>query len=278
MAGRGSTIGAGLAVALVTSSLGAAAADEDGGAPPRASLPAGPVAGAIPDASFFAMLDREVEVETSDGARYAGRLVRVDVHTITVVADKTRDVVTLHRAVITRLRAAEAPPPAAPAPAAPPPSAPANASAVPLEPEVERNVGLSFNVAPGVSADVETGRFYGFASWDILALIVGADKNVVLSGALGAGLTLQAFPGSRWRFDLFGMVSPLVIPKEGSYVGIGAGIGLHYTFSSGFTVGAKIPAFGLAWSNKDYKLGESFALFYGTGMAGLPVLSVGYRF
>jgi len=267
-------VGGALTVALVAWSSSAAAEDVDGGAPARPALPAGPVAGALPDASFFAMLDRDVDVETSDGARYAGRLVRVDVHTITLVVDKTRDVVTLHRAVITRLRAGEAPAPAPPPPGSTPPSAPAP----PPEPEAERNLGVFFNVAPGVSADVEYGRFYGFASWDILPLIVTADEKPVLAGALGAGLTLQAFPGSRWRFDLYGMVAPLVVPKETSWVGIGAGIGLHYTFASGFAVGAKLPAFGLAWSNKSYKLGESFALFYGAGMAGLPVLSVGYRF
>mgnify|MGYP000928179015 CR=1 FL=1 len=45
-----------------------------------------------------------------------------------------------------------------------------------------------------------------------------------------------------------------------------------------FTVGTKIPGIGLSASNKKQSLAESAGFFYATGLAGLPLLSLGYRF
>ena len=47
---------------------------------------------------------------------------------------------------------------------------------------------------------------------------------------------------------------------------------------AGFTVGTKIPGIGLSASNKKQSLAESAGFFYATGLAGLPLLSLGYRF
>ncbi len=248
--------------------------------PTPAPLPAGPEAGSIPDASFFAMLDRKVEIQTSDGARWEGRLVRVDVRTVTVVVAGTRDVITLHRAVVTRLRASEdaAPQaaPAAPAPAAsPPPDAPKPG---PKEDDRERNVAVSFGVLPSISLDGDWGLFHAFANWDFLASFFTTSDHTVFAGGAGAGITLPAFPGSRWRFDVVGTAHTLVVTGEQWWLGLGTAFGVHYTFSSGFTVGTKVPGLGLSASNKKMSLAESAGLFYATGLAGLPLLSLGYRF
>lgn len=277
MSARGSGLVAlGIVIAVGTASLPARA--DDAPPPPATSLPPGPEVGSIPDASFFAMLDRRVEIQTSDGARWEGRLVRVDVRTVTLVVAGSRDVVTLHRAVITRLRASDEASAAAapPAAAATVPDAPKPAP--PKEDERERKVAVGFGVLPSISLDGDWGLFHAFANWDFLASLFSTSERAVFAGGAGAGITTPAFPGSRWRFDIVGTAHTVVATGEQWVLGLGVAIGAHYTFSSGFTVGTKIPGIGLSASNKKQSLAESAGFFYATGLAGLPLLSLGYRF
>jgi hypothetical protein len=238
---------------------------------PRAPRPA---SGALPDASFHAVRGRVVWLRTTAGAELTGQLLSDDGPTLTLAAQPSNDVVTLAKSDIAALRLAEVAPPIV----APPPVA----TAVAVEPPPrERHFALGLGIAPAFELDVDAGLFYGFANVS-LVLPMASDGNL-FAMAVGGGVSFHVSRTSNWRFDVFAALTPVKLDSEWD-LGIGIGIGMHYTFRSGFTLGFKAPILGYAprvdggASQSSRSSGESVAVYYLSGAMGLPILSLGYRF
>ena len=116
-----------------------------------------------------------------------------------------------------------------------------------------------------------------------------ANSSPSLAFTVGLG---ASFPISdRWRFDVFAHVAPLfwknyTYNRYDSYdpfVGVGAGIGFHYTSPGGFSIGVKLPVIGAAAGNYGLNggsngVGIAAGFYYLASAMSLPVFSVGYRF
>jgi hypothetical protein len=103
----------------------------------------------------------------------------------------------------------------------------------------------------------------------------------------GAGGSFTPFGSPHWRLDLYGLLGLTNLNATGSSFGdnpsasIGLGVGVHYTGSTGFTVGFKVPLVGLAFtgpSASQTDFSARLAQFYATHLVSLPIVSLGYRF
>jgi hypothetical protein len=227
---------------------------------------------AVWDATLKAVHDQTVTARLRDGTELRGRIVAFDDTTVTLALSLSGSVLSVLRTNLIDVRLP---------PSIPPPTAAVTTPAP--APARERYVSLQFSGAPGLMLDVDYRLFYAFANFPFV--YPAATGGGLLTMSFGLGLNFPVARGSRWKMEVYGFVAPLrfSIDNEEDYpnenpwsVGIGIGIGLHYTFPSGFSIGLKSPVIGYATGSA--AVGSGFAAFYLAGAMGLPLLSMGYRF
>jgi hypothetical protein len=259
---------------------------------PPANPPADTPPPSVADVTLRAVKDHNVTAATSQGTVVTGKLLAFEPDSVTLaLADGT--LVTLARAQITSLRLAERPT-AATVITAPPLATPSEAiegrtEGEPAETQKPRYFGVHLGMAPGVALDVDYSYFHAFASTSFLFPLVTSGQ-VFTAFTAGVGAT---FPlNEHWRFDLFGHVAPMFWQQYGystggqqltPYVAIGVGMGFHYTASSGWCIGVKLPLLGGAVTgDRPYggtsSVGEAVGYYYLASAMSLPVFSFGYRF
>jgi hypothetical protein len=252
-------------------------------APPPAAPPRAAAASAVPDASFRAVRDHRVTIETTGGS-VTGKLLSFEPDSVTLALSDGQ-VVTILRAQVTGLRIA---PVAEERPIEVGSPAPAPAAAL-EPPEQPRYVGVHIGLAPGIAVDVEYGLFYGFAATAPLFPLVTSGQ--FFGFILGGGISPKV--SRHWHFDLFGTVSPIWWTGLASYneqsmlIGLGIGAGLHYTSPNGWSFGFKVPLLGAAIAARycpgfsyycNYSLGTATGVYYMSNLISLPIVSFGYRF
>ena len=221
----------------------------------------------VPDVSFGTMLERAVSIEQVGGRTHSGKLVHFDAETVTLIEDDTREVVTLARSTVTHLRAGETA---------------TNASSE-RDLADRRHFGVQFGVSPSLMFDYDLALLYVFADINIVfPLTTLGNTRPWFAGSVGAGMSFKVTTTSRWKLDIFASLNPVRIDSD-MYIGFGVGVGMHYTFPSGFTFGFKVPALGYALRENTFgdsfnKASDGVGYFYLTGAMGLPLLSFGYRF
>jgi hypothetical protein len=228
----------------------------------------------VPDSAWLVVKDRPVIVTLANGTEVRGKPIAIDERFVTLIDSDSGRVTPLARADVAGLRVATET--AAPAPAI-----------------VERHFGLQLYTGPGnFMVDLDLGHFYGFAGGSIgYAIIFSGSSSQYAGGVLALGGQWRLAPTSRWKFDLSGTLLPTW--WNGFSMGIGISAGFHWTSASGFTVGFKIPVFGLApgystvlgdssSSGSGYKPVTSgaslIANYYLEAAMALPIVSLGYRF
>jgi hypothetical protein len=240
----------------------------------------------VPDSSYSAVLGQRVILPTRPGAHLRVLVLssRDDSLIVATVPNGVIAVVPKREVFDIRVVTTSHTPLAPPASRQPePPRAPPNT----------RQFGLEFGVVPSAMVDLDYGHFLGFANVSILLPFISAnapESGFPFAGlgptqlwafAIGVGFTARLLPTSRWQYDLFAIGggsnwSPgnaFAVP----YGAGGAGVGLHVTLDGGFTLGIKGPVLG-------YGKGASgggtagVGTFFSYALAGMPLLSFGYRF
>jgi hypothetical protein len=229
----------------------------------------------IPDASYRAVLDRTVILRTRGGGEVTGRILAFDPATVSMAVAPSQSVITFDRMEIVGMRLE---PPPLPPPLVAPPPAQASSEALQLtsgKPPRERHAGLHLGLAPSIYLDLDYKLFYGFFN---ASLVLPAATSGDLAGfSLGAGLNFPITHGSAWKFEVFTYLASAKLAPDWA-VGIGVGIGLHYTFRSGFAVGFKAPILGYAFGQHLSSGSDGVAIYYLASAMGMPLLSLGYRF
>ena len=221
---------------------------------------------AIPEESLRAVANRIVRLELTAAPAVEGKLLAFDDRTITIALTSTQEVITVSRAQLVRVLLVDE----ADAPV-----------------ERMRVVGVQMSLLGTLAVDADYKRLRGFASTSLLLPITTASGGTTwLAGALGGGISLPFGANRRWRLDVFGQVVPLRMTSWYTYVGFGAGAGVHYTGSSGFTAGITFPVIG--WATRfgsspygydaSFRYNDSLSYFYVAGLAGMPLFTMGYRF
>jgi hypothetical protein len=241
--------------------------------PPPPDVSAGPGADRLPDVAWAAAKDRVVTLETSSGT-VSGHLLAFD--DLDVVLTLPNGVVTtVARADIKLLRMGAV-----------------AAVAVPdLEVEPERtgeprHFGLHLGLSPGIAADFEYGAFYMFLSASPLATLASAADMYGFCTGAGFSIVLP----SHWHFDVFADAAPLwwsnggpvSFGSQGMYMGVGVGIGFHYTSPSGWAIAFKAPLIGaapiLSGTAFSYDIATATLMSYLANVVSMPIVSLGYRF
>lgn len=155
----------------------------------------------------------------------------------------------------------------------------------PLPRTEPRHVGLHLGITPSLMLDVQWRQLYAFVNGAILwpALF---QSGVMFSGGLGA--TFRLAPATGWHFDVFAFETTLIYARpwrtpvdEGvARLGVGLGIGFHYTANNGLTLGFKAPLFavGIDVDRRGKALGWEGSLVYLDLAMYMPLVDIGYRF
>ena len=214
----------------------------------------------VPDTSLAAVKEREVRLDIDGAKSEEGQLLGFDAASVTIARTGTAEVVSVPRAHLVRVRLTR-------------------------PPERMRVVGVASSLLGTISVDAEYGKLRGFASTNLLMPILTAtSKSTWYAAAAGGGLAL---PISRhWRVDVLGEIAPFHTTSFYTYLAFGIGAGAHYTAPSGLTFGVSFPVVG--WSTRlgsspygydaSFRYNDSLAYYYAGALAGMPLLTLGYRF
>jgi hypothetical protein len=186
---------------------------------------------------------------------------------------------------------ASAPPPPPPTAAAPAPEATVSeVSAAELKAPSTHAFGIHTGVNVGlVQVDAMYDHFYGFASTTLgVPLLSNGDIAI---GNVGLGYTTAlSSPGeSMWYFDIYGQGLAGKMNLSGiqgtpsGYGAIGLGVGIRYLHRSGFTVGFKLPVFGMSFgdavsSGGSFSGPTSLGLYYLGNLFSSAPVTIGFRF
>ena len=230
--------------------------------------------------------DHVVIISVRGGQDVIGNVASFDEQSVTVIEHHTGHIVTVPRADLVEVRV--------------PTNIPV---ALDLKPHRVRHVGLQLFQGPGnVMLDFDYGHFYGYLATSIgYPIIFSGDQPQYAAAALGLGGTWRLSPRNNWQFDLMGTLTPTY--WGGFSMGVGVSAGFHYTAPSGFTIGFKIPVFGVApgcsdavgeptdgyssdgtfksnstCKNKVSTGADMIANYYLQAAMTTPIISVGYRF
>ena len=232
----------------------------------------------VPDATFQAVRGRAVVLRTVAGAELSGELLAVDASTATLVLP-TREVISVRKSEIAQVRLNEVS-------ATPPTLGEAKVIAA-APPQRERHFALNLGLAPAIDLDLDYGLFHGFLNGSLVLPMASAGD--LLGFSIGAGVSWRPTTHSRWRIDAFVHIAPARM-GDVWLIGVGAGLGAHYTYANGFTIGFKVPILGYSGcanssssSGSDpcsswTSAGGGVAGFYLSSVMGLPIVSLGYRF
>ncbi|MBL8634667.1 MAG: hypothetical protein JNM40_15700 [Myxococcales bacterium] len=152
---------------------------------------------------------------------------------------------------------------------------------------------------PGLALDLDVGMFRAFANLGIVLPLATSGEFLPISFGAGVGIPLSKSRPSL-KLDVMGYMTILVDAKDHSYsyggstykldpvvnnVSAGVGLGLHYTWQNGLTLGGMVPILGYAAYLNDFvgsdstaSIGERSALFYLASATALPLFYLGYRF
>ena len=229
---------------------------------------------ALPDVVWRAVVGRLGALQMTDGSELKARIVSFTSELLIVSVDPSAPVVTVPRASVTGVRLLLVPPLPARDPAAEPPRR-------------QRHVGLNLSIAPGFDLDLDAGWFHGFANLGI-TLPMGTNGGIIpVALGLGAGIPLSR--DRALRLDLFahlnviGKVLPSTYLGFGNRVAFGAGLGLHYTWRHGLTMGFTLPIMGYAIDVTPSSAPDSASNPQGVGsyflssFEALPLGFIGYR-
>lgn len=229
-------------------------------------------AGDIPDASLRAVKDRVVRLQRDNAPELEGRLLGFEPQTITIALSTTKEVVSVEREHVTHVIVLDD-------------LAPATA---PAQPERTRMIGVQMSLLGTLAVDADYKWLHGFASTSLLLPIATAQGggSAWYAGAAGAGVAIPMGTTSRWKLDVFAELLPFHTTSFYTYLGIGTGAGFHYTSASGFTIGFTMPVIGFSARlgssptgyDAPFRYNDSLKYFYASGLAGMPIVTLGYRF
>ena len=245
-------------------------------APAPAMVGAPAAVAAVPEAAWRAMLHRGVTLIMRDGREVSGELIASEPDLVTLILDGSRVVEAFQKTEVTGLRAGPVAPVYAPASGPGSPALYEDHPAAPVQPDRRRIVGVQLGFTPGLMVDAQYRSYYGFVAGALAMPIIGGTNWLAFTAGLGG--TFPISPNSRWRFDVFAEIAPARLNSSNPAVGLGAGIGAHYTGSSGITVGFKVPIFGYGVGKGAGSGKDAAEFFYLASALGLPLISVGYRF
>jgi hypothetical protein len=217
----------------------------------------------VPDPSLRAVTGHLVRLELDGSPAVEGRVLAFETATVTLAVLDTNEVVTVPRDKL------------------------AHVIAIDAAPEKMRVFGLQFSLLGTVAVDADYKLLHGFASTSLLLPIVTASgSSTWVAGAVGAGVSVPMGKTSRWKLDVFGEVLPLHTTSYYTYLAFGVGAGFHYTASSGFTIGFTVPVIGFSTRlgnsptgyDASFRYNDSVGYYYLAGLAGMPLVTMGYRF
>src|SRR5450432_1575468 len=150
---------------------------------------------------------------------------------------------------------ASAPPPPPPA-SAPAPEATVSEAAVSGEKAVStHSFGIHTGVNVGlVQVDAMYDHFYGFASTTLGVPLLSSGDIAIGNVGLGYTTALSSPGESMWYFDIYGQglagkMNLSGLQSGSGFGAIGLGVGIRYLHRSGFTVGFKLPVFGVSFGD-----------------------------
>lgn len=149
-------------------------------------------------------------------------------------------------------------------------------------------IGSGLNIGL-LHAVVSKGRVWGELSTVIGVPVVtasndqGAEVAAVL--AVGYGLPIADDSRGRWVFDLFleSTVGRLqIFGQSGLSAGLGFGFGFRWLLFSGWSVGMRMPCFGMSFEQYNmfhvFSPGQAVSNFFELNIFSWSVLTIGYRF
>jgi hypothetical protein len=238
----------------------------------------------LPDDVFHAVADRLVVLQMIDGRELAVRILAVQPAQLVVSLSAGGQTWTVPRASVASVRLPSATPVLALLPDCPEPQ-------LPELPRRKRHLAVNHSLAPGFNVDLDAGMFHGFANIGLFVAAVTDLAVVPVSLGLGVNIPiLRKMPAL--RLDIFAhadviwdqYASTLGYPGYGNFVGIGVGMGIHYTWNNGLTMGFTSPVVGYAFQfgptqgMANYGIGLGVQNYYWTAAAALPLYYIGYRF
>ena len=168
----------------------------------------------------------------------------------------------------------------------------------PTRPLSEKSFGLYLGVNLAlIGVELQVGRFYGFVAGNIgIPLVTNGGLGAAVLG-LGYNVPLSAPGESMWFMDFYGEALPGWVSvyrydtpygAQGTpFVGLGIGVGFRFLHRSGFTLGFKVPIFGLAVGPGAGGVGNTglaptgsqlVGTYYLANLIALPIVSLGFRF
>lgn len=267
--------------------------------PPPPQLPPSPLAPAPApaptpprgpsDLELRAIGQSPVTVQMSDGALLSCQIIASDPAMLVLRLSSTGQVISVPRAQVLQITVQQqyAPPPGDAEPV------------MPIPTTKKRYVGTSLSIVPGLALDLDVGLFRAFANLGIVLPLATSGEFLPVSFGAGVGIPLSKNRPTL-KLDIMGYMTILVDAKDHSYsyggstykldpvvnnVSAGVGLGLHYTWQNGLTLGGMVPILGYAAYLNDFagtdstaSIGERSALFYLASVASLPLFYLGYRF
>lgn len=255
---------------------------------PVAAAQPSAVPASISEAALRAVGDRLVLLQWADGRELTGRILSVEAEQLIIMKDKSGEVLTLPRAQVVAIKVVVI----APTPVA---SAPIVNHSAPLElpaakvvaPSRQRIFAIELGLSPSLMLDVEAGLFHGFTNLGILVPMVTNGAMVPFSVGLGVAAPVSERLKAL-KLDIFTHLNVVGMPTKLSesgistqpYLAVGVGLGLHYTFNQGLTLGFTIPILGYGFvpGDKTPDALAGFLTYLWTSGASLPAFHIGYRF
>lgn len=157
---------------------------------------------------------------------------------------------------------------------------------LPFRPRQPRYFGIMAGVNIGLFAvDLHVSHFYMYAGAGMGVTLLSNMRFGAFTGGAGYALQIARFRTADWFMDMMVMggggwqdvLYPTAYVRYG-YGAVGLGIGFRYEHASGFSLGFKIPLFGYAFGNHVRNSATGVGLYYLNALAGLPIVSLGYRF
>ncbi len=235
----------------------------------------GPTRPTVSSATLQAVKDQVVILRMQDGTEVTCRVLQVAGERVVVARLPGNDVVELPIMAVFSVRLLSAGVPLAVAPVGREEEALARART----PGKPRHLALNLGVAPALNIDVDVGLFHGFLNGSLVFPIATQGQWLAFSAGLGIGIPVSPRQPNL-KLDIFAMVAPMRLDKD-TWVGIGVGLGLHYTWNNGLTLGFTVPILGYAvhaGGSQYTSSGDGAAYFYLAGATGLPLGFIGYRF
>ncbi len=252
--------------------------------PPAPTPPRGPS-----DLELRAIGQSPVSIQMADGALLSCQIMTSDPTTLVLRLSSTGQIISVPRAQVLQITVQQqyAPPPADAEPV------------MPLSTTRKRHFGMALSIVPGLALDLDVGMFRAFANLGIVLPLATSGEFLPISMGAGVGIPLSKSRPTL-KLDVMGYVTILVDAKDHSYsyggsnykldpvvnnVSAGVGLGLHYTWQNGLTLGGMVPILGYAAYLNDFvgtdstaSIGQRSALFYLASAASLPLFYLGYRF